>query len=385
MQFFVNGALFASFVPRLPEIRDQVDISVARVGLLLSIAGVFGLVGSAIVGPTIARFSTRKVMLGAGALVSVSLAIVGLAESQIVLLVGLSGMMTFDVLVDVAMNMQGSWLSARRHAPVMNRLHGLWSLGTVAGGVSSSRIAAAGISLTAHLAVAGTVLLVALTYVGPGLLRADEHPGSPETSSRRGAVANRRRAAPALTLFALAGAAAVAIESTSLDWAAFRFTDDLEVGAGFAAVGYVAVTAGMTLGRFGGDWVSARVGAGRLVRTAGILTGVGLAVASLIDQRDIDLLGYLLAGLGIATMLPTIYDQAAKRPGPPGAGLGALTAGLRTASLTVPFLVGSLAATSLSVGDAVALVTLPSVAGFLVVTGFLPVRVRVQSRPSRPM
>ena len=32
VQFFINGALFASFVPRLPEIRDRVGISVAGVG-----------------------------------------------------------------------------------------------------------------------------------------------------------------------------------------------------------------------------------------------------------------------------------------------------------------------------------------------------------------
>ncbi|MCY3910012.1 MAG: hypothetical protein OXF99_00775 [bacterium] len=42
-QFFVNGTLFASFVPRLPEIRDRVEISVAGVGALLSTAGVYPL------------------------------------------------------------------------------------------------------------------------------------------------------------------------------------------------------------------------------------------------------------------------------------------------------------------------------------------------------
>ena len=57
----MNGALFASFLPRLPEIRDRVDISVDRVGLLLSLAGLAGLAGSALVGPAIARFGTRAV------------------------------------------------------------------------------------------------------------------------------------------------------------------------------------------------------------------------------------------------------------------------------------------------------------------------------------
>ena len=174
VQFFVNGALFASFVPRLPEIRDRVGVSVAGVGVLLSIAGVLGLAGSAGASHAISRLGTRRVILAAGALLSMSLAVVGLATVPAVLLVGLSMMMAFDALVDVAMNMQGSWLSARRHTPVMSRLHGLWSLGALVGGVASSRVAEAGVGLPEHLLVAAGLLLMFIGVIGPGLLRVDE-------------------------------------------------------------------------------------------------------------------------------------------------------------------------------------------------------------------
>ena len=366
-QFFVNGALFASFIPRLPEIRDRVGISVAGLGLLLSIAGVSGLIGSATVGPAISRFGTRGVMLGAGTVVSLSLAVIGLATSPLLLVVGLVGMLTFDVLVDVAMNMQGSWLSARRHAPVMNRLHGLWSLGTLIGGIASARIAAAGVSLSVHLVSAATVLLIVVVIVNQGVLRVDEHP--PDTSTTPAGDGRARwRPRPVLVLFLLAGFFAVAIESTSIEWAAFRFADDFGTGAGFAALGYVAVTGGMTIGRFGGDWMAVRLGDRRLTAVSVGLTAVGLASATLTANRWVSLAGYLTAGLGIATMLPTLYDTAAQHPGRPGVGLGALTAGLRISSLTIPLVVGLLAATSLSVGSAIAIVTLPSLLGYAAVT-----------------
>ncbi len=373
LQFFVNGALFASFIPRLPEIRDRVGISIAGLGLLMSIAGVSGLIGSATVGPAISRFGTRRVILAAGTLVSLSLAVVGVASTPLVLLAGLVGMLTFDVLVDVAMNLQGSWLSARRHAPVMNRLHGLWSLGTVVGGLSSSRIAAAGISLSVHLVGAAAVLLAVIGVVSRGLLRIDEHPAdhhvappSPDAAARSG-----RRPTPFLVLFLLAGFFAVTIESTSIEWAAFRFTDDFGTTAGFAALAYVAVTGGMTVGRFGGDWVSVRLGGPRLTLLSVVTTGVGLGMASFSGVRGLSLAGYAVAGLGIATMLPTLYDTAAKHPGRPGVGLGALTAGLRIASLIIPLIVGTLAATGLSVGAAIAVVTLPSLLGYLAVMSAL--------------
>jgi len=280
-----------------------------------------------------------------------------------VLLVGLIGMFSLDVPVDVAMNMQGSWLSARRHTPVINRLHGLWSLGTVIGGVSSSRIAAAGVSLAVHLVGAAAILLGVIVYVGRGILRSDEEHDGPTALDESGG----RRVRPALVLFLLAGLFAVALESTAIDWAAFRLADDFGTSAGSAALAYVAVTVGMTVGRFGGDLATTRLGTTRLIRASTALSGIGLAMASLTSTRVIALAGYVIAGLGVATLMPMLYDTAAKHRGRAGAGLGALTAGLRVGALLIPTFVGTIAATDLAVGSAVALVTLPSAFGFAII------------------
>ncbi len=362
VQFFVNGALPASFIPRLPEIRDQVGIGIAPVGLLVSLAGMTGLLSSAAVGPAIERFGTRRVILGAGAVIPLSLAVIGVARTPAVLLVGLIGMMAFDVLVDVPMNMQASWISARRHTPVINRLHGLWSLGTVVGGMSAAWIAGVGVTLTTHLITAGAILLSVLVFVGANLLKQDESlPRDPDTDGPT------RWLSPTLGLFALAGLFAVTLEYTASDWAAFRLVDDFGATAGFAGLGYIAATGGMTVGRLVGDWVVVRVGVFRLLLLAVALGGSGLALATLSSDRYVTLAGYVIAGLGIATMLPRLYDDAAKFPGRPGAGLAALTAGIRIATLAVPVAVGALAATSLSVGSAIAIATLPAVVGFLIV------------------
>lgn len=363
-QFFVNGALPASFIPRLPEIRDQVGIGIAEVGLLISIAGVTGLAGSMAVTPLIERFGTRRVMLASGVVISASLGVIGLAQTPIILLIGLIGMTAFDVLVDVSMNMQASWLSARRHTPVMNRLHGLWSLGTVVGGLAAAWIAAVGISLRSHLLAAGTVLLLALVYVGRGLLRVDE---THESNGGSSSTSSPRRINPTLVLFILAGIFAVTLEITSSDWAAFRLVDDFGVSAGFAGLGYIAATAGMTIGRFSGDWAAVRLGTYRLLLLATAASGLGLTVAAFASSRSVTLVGFFVAGLGTSTMLPRLYDDAAKLPGRTASGLGALTAGVRVGVLVVPAIVGGLAATSLSVGAAIAIVTLPCVVGFAAV------------------
>jgi fucose permease len=168
-------------------------------------------------------------------------------------------------------------------------------------------------------------------------------------------------------LLGLAGYTALAVEATSLDWPAFRFTDDLGTSASTAAWAYVAVTGGMTLGRFAGDSAAVLLGKERLVDVAIVVNVSGLILATMVDSVAAGLIGYAAAGIGVSVFLPEIYDQAAKFPGRPGSGLGALTAGLRLAALTVPLLVGALIAVVGTIGGAVALCAIPSAIGFGVV------------------
>ena len=368
-QFFVNGLVVASFVPRLPEIRDRIDVSTATLGVLLAVGSAAGLAGSLVVGRCIERFGTRQVLIG-GALVLVSaLAIIGLASTTIVFVVGLIALYSTDVLVDSAMNIQGSWISGRRAVPVMNRLHGLWSLGTVVGGLVASRAAAADVSLRTHLLVASALFLVVVVLVGRGLLPVDEYseiePASREASALR-PLRHRLAGRTPLVLLGVAGGCSIVMEMTSSDWAAFRLGDDFGATAGLAGLGYVAFTVGMTSGRFTGDWMIARFGGQRVFDVAISTTVVALAAAAFAPNRWIVLAAYVVAGLGIATQFPKLYDDAARFPGRPGAGLGALTGGSRLALLVTPAAVGGLAGTSLSVGTATALLTLPAAAVFVV-------------------
>ncbi len=360
-QFFVNGAVVASFIPRLPEIRDDVGLTLDRLGLILALAVLAGIAGSFVVGRIVTSVGTRALIVAGGLGLVASLAVIGLSSSVWMLVVGLLGVQLFDVLVDVPMNLQGSWLSARRHAPVMNRLHGLWSLGTVVGALIAAQTSASEVSLRTHLLVAAGVFAVTILAVGRNLLSVDER--NDDT-----APSGSQRAGSRWTLLVLLGAAsgaAYAAEGTSSDWAAFRLTDDLGASAGLAALGYVAYTLGMTTGRFAGDSVMVRLGDDHLVRLSIALATTGTLVANFVDATAAVLFGLFATGLGVATFFPTLYDQAAKMPGGGAGGLGAVTAGTRIVGLAAPLVVGALAATdALGVGTAVAAVLLPSLLGF---------------------
>jgi MFS family permease len=367
VQFFVNGAVFASFIPRLPEISARLDLGLDQLGAVLTVGWGIGLVASMWSPRIIEAIGTRRSLIVFVLVLLCGLQIIGFAEVWWMLLLGSAVMLAADGIVDIAMNLQGSWLSSRRHAPVMNRLHGLWSLGTVVGGLAAAQAAALGLSLQAHLMIVGAVLLGALVFVGTGLLKVDEGTNTePDDGLRLGRRTRERWIM--LILLAMSGGFALTVELVSSDWAAFRLSEDFDASAGFAGLGFVAFTIGMTVGRLGGDSVLIRVGSDRLLRGAIAVTGIGLATASFAPDKWLVLVGYLIAGVGISTFFPKLYDDAAKFPGRRGAALTWLRAGSGLAALVIPVTVGVLAETQLSVGAAAAILTLPCTVGFLLVS-----------------
>ncbi|MEM8619703.1 MAG: MFS transporter [Actinomycetota bacterium] len=386
LQFFANGMVYGTFIPRLPEIRDRVDISVGVLGIVLMCGSIAGLLGSLIASRVCHRFGTKRVLI-VGGIVSVgALSIVGWATTPAVLVAGLAIVLFFDVFIDVAMNIQGSALSARRHTPVMNRLHGLWSLGSVTAGTIAVFASRADLSPAWHLTVISGLLLVALAIVAPGLLPTDE-PVPDETAAAE-PVADERIAGAAVSasgnehasptaaawsrqaaiVLAVGGLAAMTLEVGNGDWAAFRVGDDLDAGAGVASAAFVAFTVGMTIGRFGGDFVLVRVGPRRLAQGAAAVAGVGSVLATLVPAVGASFVGFVLGGLGVSVLFPGLYDAAAQTPR--GRGFAAMLIGQRLATIVVPLAIGGLADTAaLGIGDAMAIMLIPAaIASFIATT-----------------
>jgi hypothetical protein len=356
LQFLVNGVVFASFIPRLPEIRTAIDVDLDRLGLLLTLGSLGGIAGSFLVSSVLSRFGTKRTMTVGALGLAATLPVIGFSTNAPMFVAGLLVMQFFDVMTDMAMNMQGSWLSGRRSVPVINRLHGLWSLGSVIGGAGAAAVATS-VSLRTHLVVVSLVLLATVAYVIPGLLKVDEHVNDADSARTAGRTF---RISPTVVIFAVMGAGAIAIEFVPSDWAALRLTDDFGLAAGVAGLGFVAFTTGMVTGRFSGDTLTARLGPDTMARATMIVAATGIAIATLIPWNVATIVGLFIAGTGVAAVFPRLYDDAAKAPGRPGALLGAMGVGSRLGALATPVAVGALAESPLAVGSAMAVVALPA-------------------------
>src|SRR3954470_4607980 len=79
--FFVNGATFASWSPRLPELQERFGVSDAALGLTLLGGGLGGLAASGVSVKLVDRQGSRTVTVATTAALSLSLPLIGIAPT----------------------------------------------------------------------------------------------------------------------------------------------------------------------------------------------------------------------------------------------------------------------------------------------------------------
>lgn len=332
--FLLNGVVLGSWLPRLPEIRDRLGMSLAAVGLTLAVGNVGGLMGSGISGRVVGRFGARAAALHPAGLVLALLPLIAFAPSPVALAAAVFVMAIADAVADVGMNALAVRIQEVRSRSVFTRLHGLWSVGTLVGAAISTGAIAVGIGLGPQLLGTAVVALLALAAAGRVLPPTERRP-RPRPHYRL-----------ALTL-ALAGGGAALVEGTPSDWSAIFLTDVLDASAAIAGGGFIAVTVGMLVGRLGGDGIVDRVGPRRSLHASLALVAASTVLTVTAGSVILAMTGLALWGLGVSVILPLLYRLAGSHPGfGEGTGLAALTLGSRVGFLAGPAAVGAVAETA---------------------------------------
>lgn len=335
--FFVNGMTFASWFPRLPELRDELAVSETALGLTLVGGGIGGLAVSVISGRVVDRVGSRTATVATSIGLSLLLPCVALAPSAPVLFAALLVLGALDGMTDVAMNSQAVDLQLASGRSIISRMHAMWSTGAVTGGLVASRAAGAGVTLRAQLVATGLVLaaltIVAARWLLPGATRT-RHVEPDESPVR----------APRALLVRLftVGIAVALTELPLTDWAALMMSDRFDLSSGRAALGFVAVASGMLAGRLVGDRITDRLGLERTRRSGALVALAGTIVAATIPSSLAAGLGLLLAGLGISALFPVMF-RAAGELTVSSSGMAAFASGARLGILVSSPLVGVLA------------------------------------------
>lgn len=376
--FFLNAVFYSSLVPRFPELRDGLGISNAVLGTAVAALPLGSFIAAPLSSVVLRRFGSARTASAGLVLLAAAIACAVSAPSWPLLAAAFFLAGVVDALVDVAQNAHGLRVQRGYGRSILNAFHGLWSVGAAAGALLGSAAAALDVPLPLQLWVTAVVFGVLALLLQRGMLPGPDRPAPEEDATgpatTRPVPASRVRAVAVLVALGLIAACGSFVEDAGSTWSAIYLRDDLGTGAGTAGTAYLALMVAMTVARLTGDRVVDRYGQRRVARAGGAMTAVGMGAALLWPSLPLTLVGFALAGAGVATLIPAAFHAADELPGlPHGLGLSMVNWAMRLGFLASPPLIGLVADTvSLRVG-----LTVTVLAGLatLVLGRFLATRV----------
>ncbi len=343
--FFCNGAMYASILPRYPEIKTALGLSDAAYGLAIAALPVGALVSGLAAAALVRRVGSARLAAYGSVVLALAILAVGLSATPLLFALALFTVGLVDSVVDVAQNAHGLRVQRGYGRSIINSFHAIWSLGAVSGGLLSAGAVALRLPLAAHLSLTGAlfsaVALLALRSCLPGPDEVGRRPGRTAGASVGGSLAALRRIAPTVAALALIAVAGVTVEDVGGSWSSLYLRESLGAPGALAALGYISLVGFHFLGRLLGDGMVDRLGQRAVARLGGLLAAVGMGAALAFPTVPSTLLGFAAAGFGVATLVPAALQAADALPGlRPGTGLALLTWLMRLGFLLSPPVIG---------------------------------------------
>lgn len=316
--FAVSGWLMATWLARLPAVRDALQVTPGRLGIILLSLSVGSVLALPLSGPVVHHLHPARTVLGCAGVSTAATVLVGVAGSGrgggVALLV--PALFAYGVGVgmwDVAMNVEGAEVERLLGRAIMPWFHAAFSLGTVAGALTGAAAAALTISLPIHLGVTAAVGFATIVMATRAF---SPVPGEePSGSAGSGTLAAWRESRTLLVGLMVLGMALA--EGSANDWLALGLVDGYGTTHAAGAVGLGVFLTAMTGCRLAGPALLDRFGRVAVLRTGAVLVlgGIGLFVgaAQLVDHS---------AGMSPANAVPLALAAVAALAWGCGAALG---------------------------------------------------------------
>ncbi|MDH6590885.1 putative MFS family arabinose efflux permease [Variovorax sp. TBS-050B] len=341
-QFFSSGFIFATWGVHVPTVKAHYGIDEAQLGIAMLAAGAGAMVGLTSAGRWIGRHGPRRMAALCGCIYALLLAGLIAMPGYPALLGLLAAFGLVTSVFDVAINTEAAQLELHGARPLMSGMHGMFSLGGMAGAASGSAVLAAGLGPQAHLlwVAAAMVLVVAIAstrMLPPAAAPADAAPAARGFRLPRGTLA---------VLGVLAALGLIA-EGAIYDWSVLYMQQELRSPQEQAALAYASFSAAMAAARFGGDAMRARFSPAALLLGSGVLAAAAMTLVLLTDLPWVALAGFAGVGIGFANVVPILFGASARVPGvEPASGIAAVSAVAYLGFMAGPAVIGLLARAS---------------------------------------
>lgn len=339
-QFFSSGFIFATWGVHVPTVKLHYGLDEAQLGFAMLAAGFGALLGITRASRWIGRFGARRVAGVTGTLYAllISMLVVMPGYPALLALLAVFGMVTS--VFDVAINTDAAQLEARADAHLMSGMHGMFSLGGMAGAVSGGAALAAGLHVQTHLMLVAAVLAIT---VGVSSTRMLQTPHGAADGAAEGFSLPRG----ALIVMGALAALGLIAEGAIYDWSVLYLQQELGAPQQQAAFAYASFSGAMAAARFGGDALRARFAPAALLRASALLAAASMTLVLLTDQPWLALMGFAGVGVGFANVVPILFAASAQVPGvEPSRGIAAVSAAAYVGFMAGPPVIGLIARVS---------------------------------------
>lgn len=347
--FLAQGLCFSSWASRIPDIKEIFTVNDALYwGIVLFMIPVGKFVAIPLAGYLVSKLGSRIMVQISIMGYALSLFAIGTALNIYMLGVFLFCFGVFWNLCDISLNTQGIGIERLYGRTIMASFHGGWSLAACLGALIGFIMIVSDVTPFWHFTLIAALILL-LTMVSRRYLQDDVSTAEAvEDKSEKWQYIKR----PEMLLIklGLVGLFALVVESAMFDWSGVYFESVLQVPKSLQ-IGFLVFMVMMTVGRFLANYAYRIWGKQRVLQLSGTFIFIGFFTSALlgstVDSMALKVIvnsfGFMLVGLGISSMVPTIYSLVgAKSKTPVGIALTILSSISFIGSLVAPLLIGAI-------------------------------------------
>lgn len=303
LQSLTNGGVFT----RIPDLQAGLGLSEGALGLALMGQPLGALVTHIFASRFVERLGTQPILLIGIPVLATSGLVMALAPNVYILALAFLLFGCSFAFTNVTMNVEADRVEAATNTRVMNRCHGLWSIGFLVASLLGTLAQGIGLPTVWHL---GLVIPIAVTGVLVLVLPMQKFPAR----AFAGVIKKRIFAVPTLLTLALVGfgIGGVLMEGGVRTWSVIFMRDSFDAPAWVDTLTLPAFLLTMSLGRFLADGWIEKFGP---VRVAAMLIGLataGLLVVVFSQNLYMAIAGFGLIGFGVCVSFPMTLSAAAR-------------------------------------------------------------------------
>ncbi len=340
--FLLHAVIGGSIFARIPDIQLALGLSEAQLGLTLMGQPAGALTMFLVSSRIIERFGPRAVALVALPLLALAIAMAATAPYAILLAGAMALYGATFSLSNVAMNVEADRVEAARGRRIMNRCHGVWSIGFLCTALLGTAARGFAVPQTIHLGllmpIAALVVIIVVWPLRPA-------PPRPHTG---GATAKRLALPTAATLGLFAfGFSSALLEGGTRTWSIIFMRDTFDAPDWVDTLTLPAMLLAMSIGRLFADRVVERYGPVRVAGTLTCIAMIGLVLIVLSPNLWVAISGFALVGIGVCVSFPLMLSGAARIGDRPASqNVAATTLMMQLSGLVTPAILGWIAQTA---------------------------------------